>query len=154
MITCNTFSRSILGLNTNLNAVVELDATTTQKFSTHVIMKDFKVARDDGTIHDLRLACSNNGHVGKVVMVFLKFAQEQRHVSGSYADALFVRSAEPHGMRAATLVQQKKKRLLTPLCIPRTTVCGCFSNPNMANSPQCRSFMDHIYFRSIQPIKC
>jgi len=99
--TLSAFCAEVLGAPLDMASVLELDSTTAEKFSRHVIVKRLQTSPHDVSGRDgdvaagspQNLAFGNNAQAGLVVEKLLEFARGQRQVFGSPARLLFARPA-------------------------------------------------------------
>jgi len=77
----DAFCTEVLGAPLDMDYLVELDSTTSEKFSKHVIVKRLCKARD--------LAFKTNIQAGRVVLEFVAYLHRRREVPGSKAGSLF-----------------------------------------------------------------
>jgi len=90
------FLESVLGCRHEPDSVVELDSTTPEKFSKHVLVKRLVDGR--------QLAFLDNGHAGVLVMNFIKFMEAERQQDTATASNLFFFSDADDKERGTSLV--------------------------------------------------
>ena len=74
----NEFCRATFRQQLDASFLFELDSTTEEKFSKHVIAKRLRPGCDDGQYHCETLAFASNAQVGFFVRKFMDFVREQR----------------------------------------------------------------------------
>jgi len=86
------FCSAKLGLPLDMSSVYDLDSTTLEKFSKHVVVKGLQ-----GPGQSSQLAFRNNAQVGYVVKEFMKYTNEQRQNKNPLAGLLFARRKPKNG---------------------------------------------------------
>lgn len=88
----STFCKSFFGAPLDMGSVLELDSTTPEKFSKHVIAKRLH-GRKDQSLGDA-LAFRSNMQAGCVVAEFVAHLQARRHQQDSKTNGLFFKKKE------------------------------------------------------------
>eukprot|EP00438_Fugacium_kawagutii_P014278 Skav215763 [mRNA] locus=scaffold106:359622:360713:- [translate_table: standard] len=92
--TLDAFCRQVLGMSVDPKSTLELESSTSTKFSRHVIVKALRAAETQGEPGDKRraLAFANNAQTGLLVNHLVKYADSHRGERQSLSKYLFVQA--------------------------------------------------------------